>query len=182
MERCESKVQLGSHIHTFDNAGECEGMSPHTPKWTFTLGVPKFSYNNLKGQNSLDWGLFYTIRNFLRWKCLKWAHMIHLNTYNTSYGWKKGQESKCQIDSQPLKVRNRSKLHACKRCATYHWKALNEGYNFSWDLTSIRGLHKKLWVSKMVGVSILRIVRLSTWKSRKKFHLDVAFVPCHKKY
>ncbi len=29
-----------------------------------------------------------------------------LNIYNTSYGQKKGRESKCQCDSQPLKVEN----------------------------------------------------------------------------
>jgi hypothetical protein len=32
-------MQLGSHIHTLKNAKECEGMNPHTPKWTPTLGV-----------------------------------------------------------------------------------------------------------------------------------------------
>ncbi len=46
---------------------------------------------------------------------------------------------------------------------TNHWKALNEAYNFSLNLTSIRGLHKKLWASKMAKVPISRISRLSTW-------------------
>jgi hypothetical protein len=36
--------------------------------------------------------------------------MIHLTTYNKSYGQKKGQESKCQFESQPLKVKNLPKL------------------------------------------------------------------------
>jgi hypothetical protein len=31
--------------------------------------------------------------------------MIHLNIHNTSYGRKKGWESKCQFDSRPLKSR-----------------------------------------------------------------------------
>jgi hypothetical protein len=70
--------------------------------------------------------------------------MIHLSAYNTSYGPKKGQESKCQFDSQPLKVENCPKLHVCKWRATYRWKALNKGYNFDLNLISIRGLHKKL--------------------------------------
>jgi len=26
-------------------------------------------------------------------RCLKWAHMIHLDTFNTIYGQKKGRES-----------------------------------------------------------------------------------------
>jgi hypothetical protein len=39
MERCGLGVQPGSHIHTLGRAGECEGMNPHPPKWTPTLGV-----------------------------------------------------------------------------------------------------------------------------------------------
>jgi len=60
--------------------------------------------------------------------------MIYLSTYNTSYGQKKGWESKCQFDSQLLKIKNRPKLCAC------NWKALNESYNFALDLAPIRGL------------------------------------------
>jgi hypothetical protein len=59
--------------------------------------------------------------------------MIHLNTYNTSYGWKKGLESKCQFDFQPLKVKNHLELGVCKGRATYlletTWKqAKNESF------------------------------------------------------
>ncbi len=36
-----------------------------------------------------------------------------------------------QIDSQPLKVGNRTDFFMCKWHATYCWKALNEGYNFA---------------------------------------------------
>ncbi len=61
----------------------------------------------------------------------KIGHIIRSSNYNTSYGWKKGWESKCQFDFQPLKVRNCPDLRACKRRATYHWKDLNEGYNFA---------------------------------------------------
>ncbi len=39
MERCRPKVQPDSHIDIFGSAGECEGMSAHTPKWTPTLGI-----------------------------------------------------------------------------------------------------------------------------------------------
>ncbi len=57
--------------------------------------------------------------------------MIHLSTYNTSYGQKKGHESKCKFDSRSLKVVNRPYLDVCKWRVTYHWKALNKGYNFA---------------------------------------------------
>jgi hypothetical protein len=53
---------------------------------------------------------------------------------------------------KPLKVKNRLDLLACRWRATYHWKALSEGYNFASKLTSIRGLNTKLWASKVVGV------------------------------
>ncbi len=57
--------------------------------------------------------------------------MIHLSVYNTHYGQKKGQESKCQFDSQPLKIWNRIELRACRYHATYFWKALEEGHKFA---------------------------------------------------
>ncbi len=50
----------------------------------------------------------------------------------------------------------------CKWHATYNWKALDEGYNFTLDLTSIKGLHKKLWASEVAKVPILRISGLPT--------------------
>jgi hypothetical protein len=50
------------------------------------------------------------------------------------------------------------------------------------NLTSIGGLHKKLWVSKMVRVLISKITRLLTWESHEKHHLDVAPIVSHKEY
>jgi hypothetical protein len=73
---------------------------------------------------------------------------------------KKGRESNCQFDSQPLKVKNRLNLLACRWRATYRWKVLDEGYNFDLDFTSIRGLYMKLWASKVAKVQISRILGL----------------------
>jgi hypothetical protein len=67
---------------------------------------------------------------------------------------KEGWESNCQFDSQSLKVGNHFDLLACKWLAIYRWKALDEGYNFFSNLISIGGLHKTLWASKVMGVSI----------------------------
>jgi hypothetical protein len=134
----------------------------------------------LKGQNSLDWKLHYTIGNLLRRRCLKWVHMIHLSIYKTCYGWKKGQESKCQFDSQPLKVKNRTKLCVWTWCVTYCWKVLDEGYNVSLNLVSIRHLHNTLWAFKVVGIPILRILGLPTWESLKKWHLGASLVTNHR--
>jgi hypothetical protein len=44
--------------------------------------------------------------------------------------------------------------------ATYFWKTINKGYNFALNLTSIGGLNKKLWASKMAKVPILEILGL----------------------
>jgi len=61
--------------------------------------------------------------------------------------------------SRTLKVKNRPDLFTCKWRATYGWKALDEGYNFILDFTSIKGLHKKLWTSKVARVLISGILR-----------------------
>jgi hypothetical protein len=152
-------------------------MQENVREWAHTLpnGFPfwkleshwtiKFLKNSLRGQNSLDRGLHYIVENLLKHKCLKWACMIHLSISNTSYGQKKGQKSKCQFDSWPLKVKNLPKLHVCRRRAIYCWKTLNEIYNFVSNLTLTGGLHKKLWVSKVAKVPILGIVRFSIWES-----------------
>ncbi len=126
-------------------------LSNGLPFWELkSLWSLKFLKNNLKSQNSLNWKLLYTIGKILRLRCLKWAHMIHLSTYNTSYGQKKGRESKCQFDSQPLKIGNPLNWSSYKWCATYRWKALDKGYNFASNLVTIEGLNKKLWASNFV--------------------------------
>jgi hypothetical protein len=43
---------------------------------------------------------------------------------------------------------------------TYRWKALNEGYNLALDLTTIRGLHRKLCALKIVRVLVVAISKL----------------------
>jgi len=77
---------------------------------------------------------------------------------------------------QPLKARNRPNFLACRWCETYCWKTLEEGYNFTLDLISIRGLGTKLWGPKLVGVPILAISRLprqnaiwmwASWRGRE---------------
>ncbi len=79
-----------------------------------------------------------------------------------------GQKSKCQFDSQPLKVKNHHELRVCRKCAIYRWKTLDEGYNFALEFTSIEGFHKKLWASKLAKNPISRISGLPTWESQKK--------------
>jgi hypothetical protein len=115
-------------------------------------------------------GVNYIIEKLLERKCLKWAHIAHLDIWNICYGQKKGRESNCQFDSRPQKVGNRPDLLGCRGRATYLWKALDESYNFAIDCTSIGGLFAKLLGSKVAGVP------------RKKSHLDVRSMASHRVY
>jgi hypothetical protein len=128
------------------------------------------------------WGVSYIIRKILEGRCLKWAHMTHLDIWNTNYGQKKGRESNCQFDFWPLKVKIRPDFLACRWRATYHWKALDKGYNFSWDFISIRGLHAKLWGPKVAGVPTLAISGLPLGSPGTKCHLDVGLMGTHRVY
>jgi hypothetical protein len=95
----------GSHItysRECKESRECEGMNPHTPKWTPTLGVgeswspkgtPKTSERDLRGQISMARGVLYINGKLLKWRCLKWSRILHLDIWNTSYGQKKARES-----------------------------------------------------------------------------------------
>jgi hypothetical protein len=130
-------------------------------------------HRTIQGSKPIRWRFHYTIGNFLKLKYLKLARMIHLNTYK-SYDPKKSWKSKCQFDSQPLKVENCHDLHVWRWYATYHWKAFNKGYNFVLNLTSIGGFHKKLSASKVARVPISIISRLLNWESQKTWHLGEA--------
>jgi hypothetical protein len=83
---------------------------------------------------------------------------------------------------RPLKVGNCPNFLACRWNATYHWKELDKGYNFSLDLTSIKGLHTKLWASKVARIPILRFFGLSFWGPGTKWHLGASLVVRHRKY
>jgi hypothetical protein len=65
---------------------------------------------------------------------------------------------------RPLKVKNWPDFLACRWHATYHWKDLGKGYNFSLDLISIGGLHTKLWDPKVVGIPTLATWMWASWK------------------
>jgi hypothetical protein len=132
--------------HAPRSARECEGIDSHTPKGTpiwelESRWTPECSKNDCRGQNPMNWEI---IGNWLKLRCVKWSRMTHFDIWNSSYGQKNGQESNWQFDSWPLKVGNWPDLLACKWRATYYWKALEESYNFAWDLVSIQGLNAKL--------------------------------------
>ncbi len=94
---------------------ECEDEThiPEMGTWE-SSGIPKSSKFDCKGQNTLHWGILYTIGMLSKCRCRKWARLSHLDIFSTSYGPQKGRGSNWQFDSQPLKVRNRPGPDACR--------------------------------------------------------------------
>ncbi len=137
-------------------------------RWT-----PKTLENDFRGQKSMACGVLYITGIFFKCRCLKWAHIAHLDIWNTSYGQKKGRESKCQFDPQPETVGNWPDLLICRQRVKYHWKALDKGYNFASDCISIWSLLAKLWGSKVVGVPTWAISGFPLGSPGTKSHLDV---------
>jgi hypothetical protein len=144
--------------------------------------IPKFLKSDCRGQNPLDVGVPYNIGKLLELRCVKWARMIHLDIWNTSYGQKKGWESNWQFDSRTVKVGNRPNFLVCRWRATYRWKALNKGYNLALDLISIEGLHIKLCAFKVAEVPTLGIFGLPFGSIGTKCHLDASPIASHKVY
>jgi hypothetical protein len=106
LQGCGPRGSLRVTLHAPESVGKCEGMNSHTPKWTSFLGdgVPvdsRIFRRWLQGSNLRAWRVPYIIEKLLERRCLKWARVTHLDTWNTSYGQKKGRESNCQFDSRP---------------------------------------------------------------------------------
>ncbi len=112
----------------------------------------RFEGSNLNG----SWRSLYQWKAFEMYMSKMGSHGSFGHLKNTSYGQKKARESNSRefasFDSRPLKVVNRPEILGFRRRATYHWKALDESYNFASDGTSIRGLFAKLWGFKVPGV------------------------------
>jgi hypothetical protein len=132
---------------------ECEDdththeMGTWDSPWT-----PKNLEFDCKGPNTSPWHVLYTVGKVSKCKRQKWPCMSHLDICSTSYGWKKSQESNCQFDSRPLKVRNQLDPGVCRWSATHHWKAIEESYKFALDFIPAGGLSKELWTPKVPGV------------------------------
>jgi hypothetical protein len=152
-------------------------MNTHTFKWAPNLKVEvlmdsKFSKSNLKGQNSLDWKV-------LEMKMFKMVLHDPFDYLQHKLWPKEGSGVKLSIWFSTTKSREYIEICACKRHVTYCWKALTKGYNYFINFTSIKGLHKKLWASKVMRVPISG---LPTWESQEKWHLDVDPMINHKEY
>ncbi len=112
-------------------------------------GTLEYSKLNCRGQNTLSWGVFYTVGKVSKFKCRKWPCMSHSDIYSISYGQKKGRKSNWQFDSRPLKVKNQPDPGVCRWNVTHHWKSLEESYKFTSDFIPIRGLSWELRAPKV---------------------------------
>jgi hypothetical protein len=186
--KVRAKRKLGVTSYTLGSVRKCEGVNPHTPKWTPMLGVgvskglPNFQ-SAIAGAKtpcleeffiSLERSWSVDVQNGLAWA-------IWMSAAQVMGKWKAGSQTTIlrEKDSRPLKVGNRPDLLGYRRRATYRWKALDEGYNFTSDLIAIGGLHKKLCALKVVEVLVGGISGLSPGT---KSHLGVAPVKSHKVY
>jgi hypothetical protein len=163
----ESHHMLPGVQKVWGNEPSHSQVNSHVGSWSHKW-IPKSSERNCRGQNPSFWRVLYIIGKLLKCKCLKWAHIAHLDIWNTSYGPKKGWESNWQFDSRPLKVRNRLDSRAWRWCATYRWKDLDEDYNFSIELITIKGLYAKLCAPQSCGSSSCGDFKAPTWESRNK--------------
>jgi hypothetical protein len=146
--------------------GQVWGWSPTLPKLgdLESSGTPECLEFDSRGQNISHWGVLGVIGKVLKCKCLKCAHIGHLDIYSPSYGQKK-------FDSRPLKVRNRSLPDLRIKSAICRWKDLDEGYKFDLDLVAIRLCSWELWVPKVPGLHPGQFrdnFGTPTWESREK--------------
>ncbi len=118
----------------------------------------------------------------MKFECLKWTRIAHLDISNTSYGEKKGQESNWQFDSRQLKVGNRLNFLTSRQRVIYRWKALDKGYNFTSNLIAIGGLHKTLCALKVARVPLVTISGLPLGSPGTESHLDVVPAEMRKVY
>ncbi len=75
-----------------------------------------------------------------------------------------------------------TRLPCVQVTATYRWNFVDKGYNFTSDLITIGGLHKKLCALKVMRVPIVGILGLPLGSPGTKSHLDVAPVERCKVY
>jgi hypothetical protein len=162
---------------------ECEDETHTLEMGTWeSVGTPKTSEFDCKGQNISHYGILYIIEKLSKCRCRKWASMSHLDICNTSYDKKKGRESNWQFDSRPLKVGNRPDPGACRWSATHRWKALDESYKFALKLIPIGALSKELWLCKVAGVQTGIISRLLLGSPEIKSHLDAGAIERRRQY
>ncbi len=130
------------------------GVKPNTWKsggWE-SSGALECSELDSKGQNTSHWSVLDVIGKVLKRRYRKCPRIGDSDICSPSYGQEKGRESNWQFDSRPLKVGNRPLPDVRFERATWHWKDLDEGYNFGLDLVVIQLCSRELWRFKVSKV------------------------------
>jgi hypothetical protein len=90
------KGSPGVTSHVPGSVKKCEGLNLHIPKWAPTLGVgismdSRIFRKWFQGSKPIRLrSSLYPWKKILECRCLKWACVTHLDTWNISYGQKKG--------------------------------------------------------------------------------------------
>jgi hypothetical protein len=124
---------------------KCEKAN-HTPKSGKIEPFRTLECSELdsKANNTLHWGVLGVIEKVLKRRYQKWPCIGHLDICSPSYGQKKGR-----FDFRPLKVGNWPLFDIRFECATWHWKDINERYNFGSGLVAIGFCNWELLVPKI---------------------------------
>jgi hypothetical protein len=177
----------GITFHAPRSARECEGMNPHTPKWTPTLGVEvpmdlwifkgQFQRSKLIGLRS----------SLYHWKALgtkmfkmgshdPFGHLKHklwpkeglgiklVMWFLTTKSWESPWFPSVQV--------------ACHIPLERTWQGLRLCINH----ILIERLQKKLWASKVIGVPISRISDLQLGSPGTKWHQSAGLMAKHIEY
>ncbi len=159
-------------------------VKPNTWKsWDLeSSGTPECSELDIKAQNTSHWGVLGVIGKVFKRRYRKCPRIGHLDIFSPSYGQKKGRESNCQFDSRPLKVGNLPLPDIRFECATWSWKYIDEGYNFSSDLVAIGLCSRELWRFKVSRVPSGQFQDSISGVPNKMCHLDVASTASCREY
>jgi hypothetical protein len=144
------KESPGATSCALGSAKEYEGMHSHTPKWIpiSGVGVPMDFWifrGRLQGSKPIG------LKSYLyHWKSIE-TYMFKMGSHDP-FGhlkhklWPKERPGvKLTVWFPTTKSRNWPDFLVWRWLATYHWKALDKGYNFALDVITIGGFHKKLW-------------------------------------
>jgi hypothetical protein len=119
-----ARVRAKRSVRECENEDSHSQVSSHFGNWS-PGGLPNLQKAITKVKTPRIKDFFYIIEKLLKCRCLKWARMTHLDICNTSYGKKKGQESKLaiwfpttKVENQPDFVRASGVWHAVGKIST----------------------------------------------------------------
>jgi hypothetical protein len=145
-------------------------------------GIPKNLEFDCRGQNTLPWGVFYTVRKVLKCRCWKWLLHEPFGHLQHKLWMKKGLGVKLPIWLLTIKSRELTRPRCvqveCDTPLESSWGELQVGFRPH----SIRSLSKKLWTPKVPGVQTGTVSGLLLGTPGKKCHSDVGAMGKRREY